>query len=496
MNQSDIIPSQDTGSPPVFYVSGGHPSGEAANRLVKGAKSPTNRKSVGVIPRFPDIPLMGPPCQPDREEWAKSIVEADCYEPSLTHEKCPDQQAGAFTVIQFREWADEYRIFTRVETTRGTLPPDHAGPRFTSELSRSGVRKIAESCQYVAMQKGGYKTFLTLTFNQAQRAALLAGETSIQREVSRFMDSIRKLWVLGWVATDEKTGAKKRQSGRKDDLLYLWVVEVPDNKAGEPNPHVHVLLNWRVERRYFRSWAARFEKLWGHGVAHLEKIKDGGAAGSYMIKAAGYLCKAQGKTDQGTVRGNRYGMSAAARAPAWVTIEEKQLHIMGALIADLHQYITEKHGEDYGRRKALKTKLENVPKKAKKHRRHLGRELEKVRERLNSVPVVAGKYQVLFKGAQAFHEFMRWAKTDRAVNPWADWLPPKGDGENWRPGLRPDSQWYKQFKERHYWRRACRAAKRLLWSDSEWEQIRADYEHWDIDAGNPEGDEFGAFICL
>lgn len=424
------------GHAPGFFSPAGRADRASDLRLVKGSKSPTRQ----------EVP------------------------------KTPAGVVGAYTVIQFREWAEEYRVFTKVIGTVGTLPPDNCGPRITETLTVGAARKIAESCQYVAAAHGGYRTFLTLTLDESARERVSAGEATIQREVSRFFDGLQKMWSRGWVARCEKTGREDAMPAGRGPLLYVWVVEVPDNAQGEPNPHVHVLLNWRVKRRHFRSWAARVESLWGQGFAHLEKIKDGAAAGSYMMKAAGYLCKAQGREDQGRVRGNRYGMSAAARAPAWVTLDEKQLHIMGALIADVHQRITERYGREYAERKHLKKVLDNTPKTEAKKRRAIGKRLERVRAYLaGAVPVVAGKYQILFKGQSAFEEFMRWARCDQPVTPYADWLPPKEAGEGWQPGARPESQWFARFKAVHYWRRACRAAERQRWTLAEWWCYRRDF---------------------
>tara|TARA_R110002072_G_scaffold269953_1_gene429748 strand:- start:3686 stop:5128 length:1443 start_codon:yes stop_codon:yes gene_type:complete len=445
-------------------------------RLVKGAKSPTS------LPRPLPMPL-GPPRGFDGAAWEESRGRAETYQPSR-QDRCPEGQSGAYAVIQYREWAQEYRIFSRVETSSGTAPPDNSGPRISADLSFRGLRKIAESCQYVATCHGGYKTFLTLTFDQAARDRLQAGETTIQREVSRFTDSMQKVWCRGWDAENARTKLVERQESRSEPLLYLWVVEVPENEQGEPNPHVHMLLNWRVGSEHFRAWASRMESLWGQGFAHLEKIKDSGAAGSYMMKAAGYLCKAQGKADQGSVRGNRYGMSAEARAPAWVTIDEKQLHIMGALIADLHQHINEKYGDLYRQRKQLKNSLDRIPRGQTALRRKIGRRLELVRKYLSdNVPVVAGKYQVLIKGKEAFYEFINWARSPGHWRAAIDWLPEKGPGEDWRPGERPDSLWFDRFKKNHYWRRARRAAARLKWSDWEWGQAVQEYEQWGQIAG-------------
>ncbi|WP_373091051.1 hypothetical protein [Zhongshania sp.] len=101
-----------------------------------------------------------------------------------------------------------------------------------------------------------------------------------------------------------------------------------------------------------------------------------------MMKAAGYLCKAQGKTDQGTIRGNRYGISRAARAPEWATLSEKQLHIMGRLIADVHDNLTVKYGELYNRRRALKQELDKTQ-NGTKARHIIGRQLQTIREKIS-----------------------------------------------------------------------------------------------------------------
>jgi hypothetical protein len=104
-----------------------------------------------------------------------------------------------------------------------------------------------------------------------------------------------------------------------EPLAYLWVAESPDTidkETGEvlgENPHMYLMMKWQVPFKHFAAWASRIEALWGHGFAHLEKIKDPRKAGAYVAKAAGYLSKAQGKTDQGNIRGNR--QSQSARAP-------------------------------------------------------------------------------------------------------------------------------------------------------------------------------------
>lgn len=523
---------------PGFLVGAESANERSEYRLVKATKSPTP------LPRPIPIPI-GPPKGFNADQWANASAAAENYEPS-PQDRAPEGTPGAYAVIQYREWADEYRIRSRIEGTVGSPPPTQSGERVSTDLTGRAVRKIAESCHYVAKCQGGYKTFLTLTFNNLQRSRLnldhvggpfsmlgnqdvswLAGpnyshqchtdnakrvSTTIQREVSRFTDAAQKLWSRGWKAQfnvhgrryhcAESNGDVMGQPGQASPLLYLWVVEVPpvvDPDTGEilgDNPHVHMLLNWRVPFRMFPSWAKRIESLWGQGFAHLERIKESNAAGAYMMKAAGYMSKAAGVADQGQVRGNRYGMSAEARAPGWVTLEEKQLHIMGALIADVNQHLTEKYEEQYQERRMLKIKLDNVPKEKKSWRRSIGKRLEKVRRDLEQrCPVVASKYQLIIKGKEAFTEFMHWAWSPGHWQAPIEWLPEKGPGEAWRPGTRPDTQWYNQFKKRHYWRRACRAAARLAWTDWDWAQARDDYEIWaEVEEENSiEGPQFEAY---
>lgn len=114
---------------------------------------------------------------------------------SPTLPKTPSGTAGAYTVIQYREWADEYRIRTRVDTVSGAKPPENSGERITKSLTYRAARKIMESCQYVGECQGGYRTFMTLTFDTEHRARITAGDTTIQREVTRFTDALQK-WQL------------------------------------------------------------------------------------------------------------------------------------------------------------------------------------------------------------------------------------------------------------------------------------------------------------
>ncbi|MCA1809388.1 MAG: hypothetical protein LC725_08070 [Lentisphaerae bacterium] len=444
--RADQAPAHDAG----FFMPDDPAQPVEGYRLVKGAKCPTTRKRA------------------ERRE---------CLAPEPG--KTPQGQPGAWGIIEYRAWAQEWRIRTQVETTAGTLPPDNTGTRETDHLTMRAAKIIAESCQFVATCKGGYRTFFTLTFDDDRRAAIAAGETTVQREVSRFMDGLSRMWSRGW-KTREKTPAGKPigEAPRSGDLLYLWVAECPKNEDGEDNPHVHVLVNWRVKYAMFQAWAARIEALWGQGFAHIEKLRDANAAGGYMLKALGYMTKGK-EGDQGKIRGNRYNLSRAARAPGWVCIERRQLHALGVLIADIDQHITETYGEQYQERKRLANTLATIPKKKTGMRRAVGRRLEQVRRDLaDAVPVVASKYQILIKGHAAYREVREWLSASWHTRPRVAWLPEKGPGENWDASQRSESQWYAEQKRRIWWRRACRVAARMRWTDAEWEASRDTVEQW------------------
>jgi hypothetical protein len=170
-------------------------------------------------------------------------------------------------------------------------------------------------------------------------------------------------------------------------------------------------------------------------------------------------------------------MSKAARAPDWETIEEKQLHNMAVLIADVNDHIARAHGDKFSQRENLKAKLDKTERKTKL-RHQIGRKLEKVRAEIRAIPAVSSKYQIILKGSAAFNEFMAWARSN---GKWeasvCDWLPEKWAGEGWKAGERPDSQFYAEFKKQHYWRRALRKIPLVGWLDDEWNAASDFYEN-------------------
>lgn len=278
----------------------------------------------------------------------------------------------------------------------------------------------------------------------------------------------RALYCVEGEDQDKRTGAPfTRLKWWREPLSYLWVAENPhqEDDTGAPmadehgelltNPHIHLMMAWRVDYRHFPYWARRIEKLWGQGFAHLEKIKDPQKAGSYVAKAAGYLCKAQGKNDQGEIRGNRYGISKRARAPGWIENERYQVGMMGWLMAEAHELWNNHHGEKIQRREHLKYQLEaaNDP----GERRKIGRILEATRKEIEPLPRIS-KYAALFKSEEQKTRFFRWAENK-------GWTPEK-----------QCSQWLHQWR-RDQWKRRHRG--RLSVGP---EAIRAWYEMADSGA--------------
>lgn len=445
------------------------------NSLVKASKSPTKQEieetaSKKLAWEVDQAFLAG---KQIRDHAAGAIWN---YDDSITEgrERVGQGAPGVLCIVEQRKWADEVRVRSQVEGANGTPPPAQEGPRISEWLTDNGLRKLTDSAAYVAAQRGGYTTFVTLTFDDQGRERLEKGKTTIQREASRCFDAWAKMYQRGL----------KRQgiAGNSDDFDYLWVVEVPDNEQGEPNPHLHVLMRWAVPFDKFEGWAGRLEKAWGQGFAHLEKIKDGKSAGAYIAKAIGYLCKAQGKSDQGTVRGNRYGISKSARAPGWELLSKNQLDCMSQLIADIYDHLSYTNGPDYKARKQLNEQSAAMKVEASEQRKRLGKKkspawvvkkqkkiaaaLEKVRAKLDAVPVRASKYQVILKGEEATKTFFKWAyhPTGSKSILAADWLPEKPEGVFFKPGEEPkgnQSLYFSKLKAKF------KAGQRQRWAVSD-----------------------------
>jgi len=124
---------------------------------------------------------------------------------------------------------------------------------------------------------------------------------------------------------------------------------------------------------------------------------------------------------------------------------------MCALIAEVSEILTERHGEDYAKRKRLNNELQKVP-KGSKARHLIGKQLANVRQTLNNVPIRANKYQIVIKGHKAFNRFYSWACA-----------------KGWKPGERPETLYMQEFKRRKYWRQKTRELRaRKGWNDWQW----------------------------
>jgi hypothetical protein len=373
---------------------------------------------------------------------------------------------GRYTVITHRPWSGEYRVRTEVELPHAR-PPEQSGERLTTQLSFRGARAISDSCQYMSLEHGGYSTFLTLTFDESSRQRLAKKESTIQKETSRFFDSLQKMFQRGWTGNTES--GKVKVSGSATSLKYCWVAENPKNSEGEDNPHLHILMSWNVPYELFKAWAARIEKLWGQGFAHLELIRKPEMAGAYMAKAAGYLTKGSNKDDQGEIKGNRYGISKESRAPDWELYGRFHMGIMPSLIKDAYDYFGYRFGHLFSERKELNSQLTEIKKAPKtklntKERMRIGAVLETTRKKLAKLPAIACKHQITLKTKEGFDEFMGWCKSQSGVG--TAWLPQKSIGECWNDEHKSQSLWYGEFKSRQEYK-LNREGRFRLWEKTE-----------------------------
>ncbi len=254
-------------------------------------------------------------------------------------------------------------------------------------------------------------------------------ESSIQREVSRLMNAMKKMKKRGWIPKytrqrKEKTAdnceftpikfntEKQRLHGSlpiDSEFRYCWVAEAPISEHGEENIHVHVLLEWVVPPSIFTCWAKRIEGIWGQGFAHLEKMKDPTKAGGYIAKAAKYLSKSARGDDQGEIRGNRYAISAAARAPGWEYSAQWSWGVMGELMKIAKRDI-----------ELIKQHYSGVKGQEEKEKARLN--IEKTQENKDEVkekkamisvnkgiPIVFGYYSTIFRGAEMLDKFLEWS---------------------------------------------------------------------------------------
>jgi len=198
-----------------------------------------------------------------------------------------------------------------------------------------------------------------------------------------------------------------------------------------------------------------------------------------LALTAGYITKSSGQSDQGEIRGNRYGISTDARAPAWACVGKYELGIMGSLIADTHDFMSFKYGHVFHKRKELNSSLDSMKDQHKtakasgvkvapdssKHRAQIGQKLQQIRSKINDLPIVASKYQVLIKGKENFDKMWEWATTGNRSGA-EHWLPVIDQTETWNPDHKPDGLWYGEFLKRTNYRRQRQCEQTSGWWDS------------------------------
>jgi hypothetical protein len=310
--------------------------------------------------------------------------------------------------------------------------------------------------------------------------------SNIATEVSRFFDTCSKIYKRGWQPTYERQRTRKMNGseytplnwtpsrhfspydvdalnigpGRSQNLDYLWVAENPLNDQGKRNPHVHVLLRWSVPWSLFPQWAKRIEQAWGQGFGHLEKIKDGSSAGYYIAKAANYLTKGAGSdSDQGPVRGNRYGISKSARAPKWQHSASwgwgNMAQLIGSVGATVQKIIYPLRRE----RDIARTTLAALPKTDKKGRNRAAAQLRQARSKLAAIPIWTGKYQIVIRGMALTDRFLLYANAN-----------------GWKQDPRPDSLWMSKVKQSWKSAKDRYSLRRTQYSDANWASLLSLFE--------------------
>lgn len=340
--------------------------------------------------------------------------------------------------IYARDWSNEYRVRVEAQTSTSEPPPENSGERTTDALNGRAASKIMDSGAYVQAVRGGFTTFLTLTFDAAARARIISEQSTIGAEVSRFFDAAKKMYRRGWAMDHEvlKTvngidciGAQclPHETAHDDDFDYIWCAEMPTNQDGEPNPHCHVLMRWAVPEYLFHDWAFRIERLWGQGFAKLERIRNAHAAGGYLLKALGYIAKGK-HHEQGTIRGNRYNISRSARAPKWECIASFYADNMTAIINELRDRW---RWEDAPTKARIANAKEQIAEKsraymiAKRQKRYDTAEKLKARleqltdtiksgwQKLRCREARADEYQITLTGDDKLTRFLSWAVARR-----------------------------------------------------------------------------------
>ncbi|NOH93554.1 hypothetical protein F0229_13400 [Vibrio sp. AIC-3] len=375
-------------------------------------------------------------CQPRHKTQSTC---AENHDAMYNQAQNANQKGKSRAYLMHRPWSEQVKMQMIYQPRPSDAPSANDGERYTDKLTSRAVRQIFESGAYVAACHGGFKTFLTLTFDEVQRDRIFSGEITLGSEVSRFLDGAKKLFQRGFTATLRSNRDNHSQrnideceqveiiEGSTAPFHYIWVAECPMNEDGEPNPHVHILLDWSVERSVFDTWAQRLESIWGHGFANLQRIKLPKAAGSYLIKAVGYAAKG-GNANQGLIRGNRYNIARCSRAPKWEVLAAFDADNMAAIIKECGYRLErwrkplekEVRRKQFKRDEAIRASAiakDKTPQKFKLQRliKMLDGEIRDYKEQIKSRGVFArtdNTFSICFEGGTAsekMDEFLLWA---------------------------------------------------------------------------------------
>lgn len=446
------------------------PEGAETNRLVNTRECPTNDKTLnqrGSVARIYSREWSGetrvsiesflrdPEAPPPTcgERWTEVLTEAGCRAIIDSGAYVSVMRGGytTFLTLTLDKEARE-RVNTVKPFTLNGAKGDEVGEiKASGKFSHIGLE--GDFCS--GTQASGL--FVPIEFTT---------ESTIGRETSRFFDGMQKMYQRGAKLSD--TGdmfadlppspyvdVKHSEFGPvpiQEKLDYMWVAENPMKQTVvhtefgpgfemANNPHVHVLMRWRVPHKLFYGWAARIEKIWGQGFAHLEKIHTPEAGAGYLLKAANYLTKSSHVVDpttgevypsQGVIRGNRYNISRSARAPKFECIAEFEAREMARIVYETgidlqwhHQRL--KDGIEQQRAGMRSDKAEiaivknlNLPEKTKK------RKIEWAEKRIKAAEAqikgmsetrrtspYGNKFRITVKSDKQFNSFLRKAIVSR-----------------------------------------------------------------------------------
>jgi len=256
----------------------------------RAAASPQGKPQAPAGPRRPAAPAAAFPERPS----------ADAPQPSPSLVSKTKESTRDFPDLRIR-YDDIGRAFVYEPMLGGyfRVPEPCTGRRSTDKLSRHAVRQIKGAAIKAFNFGVPMRTFVTFTVRMEERGAFASGDLVLGREVKRTLNALNE-WL--------------RRRGLPS-LVYIWVAENVRNE----NPHIHMLTSYQVPRREFDAFADHLESLWGHGFANIQRVRKPQQAGRYIMKALGYAMKGA-DDEQGTVIGNRYGISTRI-LPKYETVD-------------------------------------------------------------------------------------------------------------------------------------------------------------------------------